>query len=112
MADYITSTTSSSIHSSPNRKRARDSLATRSSSYLSSCKAAVTATSNVEVMESLELQTPTSITQPRSSIHSIQNGLTSIKTKSATTNGVANTNGIQTPPPIIVSYFFHFTLKN
>lgn len=83
MADFITSTSTStsSQHSSPSRKRTREPQTTRSSSYSSSCKAAATVSSNVEVMESIEPEVPItlpSITQPRSSIHSIQNGLCSV----------------------------------
>lgn len=115
MADYITSTSTSSLHSSPSRKRTRESHTTRSSSHLSSCKAAATVTSNVEVMESIEPEVPITlpITQPRSSIHSIQNGLSSIQSKNNTPNGVAAvSNGILIPPPITVSIFFSCYLHN
>lgn len=120
MADYITST-ASSLHSSPSRKRTRESLTTRSSNHLSSCKTAVTATSNVEVMESSESETPVlspSITQPRSSIHSVYNGLSSIKSKADTSNGSINplndtATPAEAPAPIVVSKFFHsVSIKN
>lgn len=123
MADYITSTSTSSLHSSPTRKRTRESHTTRSSSYLSTCKTAATVTSNVEVMESCESEVPSSlpsITQPRSSIHSIQNGLSSLKSKNnnnTAENGLASSShGILIQPPIAVStfplklkYFYTFT---
>lgn len=125
MADYITPTSTSSLHSSPSRKRTRESHTTRSStSYLSSCKTAATVTSNVEVMESLcETDVANSlptITQPRSSIHSIQNGLSSIESKSSNnivSNGITNSaNGVLIQPPITVSIYYIFfpilTVKN
>lgn len=109
MADFITSTSTSSLHSSPSRKRTRESHTSRSSSYLSTCKTAVAATSNVEVMDTTELEIPilaSSITQPRSSIHSVQNGLSSIKSKTSNTNDTASSsNDTSIQPPIIVSNF-------
>lgn len=109
MADYISSTSTSSLHSSPSRKRIRESLPARSSSsYLSSCETAATVTSNVEVMESTEQQTPKlTITQPRSSIHSFQNGISTIKSKVNTSNGNADSsNGTPPQSPINVSIWF------
>lgn len=111
MADYITPTTSS-LHTSPNRKRARESLTTRSSTYLSSCITAVAATPNIEEMESSETKSfnsSLSITQPRSSIHSVHNGLSSIKSQADTSNDSINLSAIA-PSPIIVSKIFYCSL--
>lgn len=109
MADYITSTSTPSLHSSPNRKRTRESLTTRSSGYLSSCKTVATATSNVEVMESSEsdVQISSSITQPRSSVNSISNGFSSIKTKNSISNGIATSSNGTPALPINVSTIVH-----
>lgn len=104
MADYLTTTTTSTLHLSPNRKRTRE---TRSSNYLASCKTAAlveTATpSSIEVMDTTPGLLPSSVTQPRSSIHSVQNGLTSIKTnfeaEAATSAGLSTTNGVATQLP-------------
>lgn len=104
MADYLTSTTTSTSHLSPNRKRTRES---RSSNHLTSSKsAAVVATatpSSIEVMDTTSGILPSSVTQPRSSIHSVQNGLTSIKTSfeadAATSTGHATTNGVAIQQP-------------
>lgn len=97
MADYIAPAANSSLHLSPNRKRTRE---TRSSNYLSSCKSAAIAgvnSSSIEVMENVPIALSTSVTQPRSSIHSIHNGLSSIKPKTdeipestVQSNGTAN----------------------
>lgn len=103
MADYITpttATTTSSLHLSPNRKRTRET--TRSANYLpSSCKAAAvaTSTSSIEVMETAPI-VPT-VTQPRSSIHSVQNGLSSIKTTKAEPESTTTTVPAS-PAPVIV----------
>lgn len=93
MADYLATTTTSTLHLSPNRKRTRE---TRSSNHSTSCKSATvvaTATpSSIEVMDTTPGVLPSSVTQPRSSIHSIQNGLTSIETnfeaEAATNTGI------------------------
>lgn len=108
MADYITPTTSS-LHTSPNRKRARE---VRSSTYSSSCKTAVAATPNIGEMESTETKSfnsSSSITQPRSSIHSVHNGLSSIKSQPDTSNDSINL-ATTAPSPIIVSKFSHRSL--
>lgn len=114
MADYITSTSTSSLHSSPNRKRTRESLTTRSSGCVSSCKTAATAASNIEVMESLESDVPisSSITQSRSSIHKVSNGFPSIKAKKSASNGTSNTsNSLPAQLPISVSICCTFIIK-
>lgn len=116
MAEYITSTSTStsSLHSSPNRKRTRESLTTRSSSYLPSCKSAATASSNVEVMELLESDVPisSSITQPRSSIHSVNNGFSSMKAKKNISNSsITSSNCSPTQSPISVSILNTFVYK-
>lgn len=107
MADYKKLKASSSLHSSPNRKRTREILTTRPSPYLLSCKTAATTTSNVEVMESLQSETPIlspSITQPRSSIQSVQNGCSS--SDSAENHTSRSTNPMEKTPdqfPFVVS---------
>lgn len=100
MADYIKPTSTSSLHSSPSRKRTRDPSR---SGYLASCKSAATVTSNVEVMEpDAAFQAPA--ISPRSAIHTVHNGLSSTKSKASTPNG---TNGVTrrtpSPPPVTVS---------
>lgn len=105
MAEYITSTSSSSLHLSPNRKRTRESHPTRSSNGSSPCKTTANVSSNIEVTESPEITNPTlpSITQPRSSIHSVQNGLSSVKFNMPDDTAVSASNDQN---PIIVSILF------
>lgn len=103
MADYLTTTPQSTLHLSPNRKRTRD---TRSANYLSaSCKTVAVGASNgssIEVMETTPaIVLPATITQPRSSIHSIQNGLSSVKTVSDENGTEIETETKITTPPTI-----------
>lgn len=108
MADYITST-STSIQSSPSRKRTRETHTNRST-----CKTPVTISSNVEGMESSNSETSdtlSSFTQPRSSIHSVQIGISSLNSNSISSNGFVNSSNTTTTTqaPISVSIFF-FTI--
>lgn len=76
MADFITQSSMASLHS-PNRKRTRDTSLLRSSNYY--CKPVAATTSSIEVMETNPFTSISSVTQPRSSIHSIQNEVPSMK---------------------------------
>lgn len=113
MADYITST-SASQHSSPSRKRTRESHTTRSSSNSSSHKIAASATSNSEVMDSSSSEITASLpssTQPQDNhIHSVQNDHTSEASNEASTNGIAGSlNGLPKQAPITVNIILlHF----
>lgn len=76
MADFITQSSMASLHS-PNRKRTREASLLRSSNYY--CKSVASTTSSIEVMETNPFTSISSVTQPRSSIHSIQNKVPSMK---------------------------------
>lgn len=105
MADYIaTSTSTSSLHLSPNRKRTRESHSTRSSNSQSSFINPTDITSIIEVVEAPETPSTTlpSITQPRSSkINSVQNGFSSVKYNMESDGNDISSNSVQMP--IIVS---------
>lgn len=107
MADYITST-SASLHSSPSRKRTRESHTTRSSSNSSSShKTAASVTSNSEVMDSSTSEITASLpssTQPQDYINSVKNDHTAESSSDTTSNGIEGSlNGELKPAPIAVS---------
>lgn len=106
MADYITST-SASLHSSPTRKRTRESHTTRSTSNSSSYKTATSVSSNLGVMDSstseITASSLPSSTQPQVHNHTDHND------SSVTSNGIA---GVQNQAPITVSnYTFSYLVK-
>lgn len=106
MADYITST-SASLHSSPSRKRTRESHAARSSSNSSSYKTAASVTSNSEIMDSSTSEITASLpssTQSQDFVHSVQNDHNSEKSNATSSNGIAGlSNGQPKESPITVS---------
>lgn len=114
MADYITST-SAPLHSSPSRKRTRESHAARSSSNLSSYKTASSITTNSEVMDSSTSEITASLpssTQSQDFIHSVQNDHTSETSNATSSNGIAESlNGQPKQAPITVNitlFYFYF----
>lgn len=112
MADYITST-SASLHSSPSRKRTRESHTTRSSSNSSSHKTATSVTSNLEAMDSSTSEITASLpssTQPQGHIFSDQNDPSSVTSNDTISNGIAgSSSGIQNQAPITVNIIIlHF----
>lgn len=118
MADYITST-SASLHSSPSRKRTRESLAARSSSNLSSSKTAVTITTNSEIMDSSTSENAAplpSSTQSQDFIHSVKNDHTTEVSKATSSNGIAGSlNGQPKQAPITVNitlFYFYFKCQS
>lgn len=107
MADYITST-SASLHSSPSRKRTRESLTTRTSSNLSPCKTvASTDTTNIELMDSSTSEITTQLpcsTQPQIAINSVRIDPFSEIRNEGSSNGIAeSSSGMQSQTPITVS---------
>lgn len=100
MADFITST-SASLHSSPSRKRTRESHTTRTSSNSSPYKSVASVTTNVEVMDSSTSETTDRLpcsTQPQIAINSVRIDPPSEIANEASSNGIAeSSNGIQNP---------------
>lgn len=103
MADYVaTSTSTSSLHLSPNRKRTREPHSARSSNSQSSFINPTDIISNIELVGTPETPSTTlpSITQPRTSIH-VQNGFSSVKYNMESDGNDVSSNNVQIP--IIVS---------
>lgn len=111
MADYITST-SASLHSSPSRKRTRESHTTRTSNNSSPYKTvAASATTNLEVMDSSTSETTTRLpcsTQPQIAINSVRIDHSLELSNEAASNGIAGSTSptqIQTPITVRITFF-------